>query len=71
MASTNEVVIACAGSGKTTYLVDRALADPTKRALIITYTNENLREIKSRLWHESAGNHASRRVHDDLRVPAA
>lgn len=58
MASTNEVVIACAGSGKTTYLVDRALADPTKRALIITYTNENLREIKSRLWHESAGNHA-------------
>ncbi|MBB0992762.1 UvrD-helicase domain-containing protein [Dietzia sp. SLG510A3-3B2-2] len=55
MASTNEVVVACAGSGKTTYLLERALADPTKRGLIVTYTNENLREINSRLWQESTG----------------
>lgn len=57
MASTNEAVIACAGSGKTTYLVERALADPTRRTLIVTYTNENLREIHSRLWQESSGSH--------------
>lgn len=55
MASTDEVVIACAGSGKTTFLLERALADPSKRALIVTYTNENFREINSRLWKASGG----------------
>lgn len=55
MASANEAVIACAGSGKTTYLIERALEDPSKQVLIVTYTNENLREINSRLWQVSAG----------------
>lgn len=55
MASTDEVVIACAGSGKTTYLLERALADPSKRVLIITYTNENFGEINRRLWESSGG----------------
>jgi DNA helicase II / ATP-dependent DNA helicase PcrA len=53
MASRNEAVIAAAGSGKTEYLLDAALAESSKRALIITYTNENLREINSRLWDMS------------------
>ena len=57
MPSENEVVVACAGSGKTTYLLKRALEDPTKRTLIVTYTNENLREINAGLWRESSGNH--------------
>lgn len=57
MASANEVVIACAGSGKTTFLLQRSLADPVKRTLIVTYTNENHREIKARLWRASAGDH--------------
>src|SRR5689334_23030018 len=50
MPSANEVVIAAAGSGKTKRLIDEALADRSKRVLIVTYTRENLREIESRLW---------------------
>lgn len=55
MTSANEAVIACAGSGKTTYLIERALEDPSKQVLIVTYTNENLREINSKLWQASEG----------------
>lgn len=55
MASANEVVVAAAGSGKTTFLLERALSDPARRALIITYTNESLCEINSRLWESSKG----------------
>lgn len=58
MASENEAVIACAGSGKTTYLIRRALEDPSKQVLIVTYTNENLREINSLLWEKAEGRHA-------------
>lgn len=54
MPSPNEVVIAAAGSGKTALLIERALADRTKRVLITTYTRENLREIERRLW-DAAG----------------
>ena len=54
MASANEAVFASAGSGKTSYLIDHALSEPDKRVLLVTYTNENLREINARLW--SAGN---------------
>ena len=55
MTSTNEVIIAAAGSGKTEYLLETALADPAVRSLIVTYTNENLREINSRLWAKAGG----------------
>ncbi len=55
MASANEAVIAAAGSGKTEYLLEAALADPSKRSLIVTYTNENLHELQSRLWAKTAG----------------
>lgn len=55
MASANEAIIAAAGSGKTEYILDAALADPSVRSLIVTYTNENLREIDSRLWRKVGG----------------
>lgn len=47
--SKNRVVIASAGSGKTTRLVEEALAQGGRPTLIVTYTNENLRNIRSRL----------------------
>jgi DNA helicase-2/ATP-dependent DNA helicase PcrA len=55
MPSSNEAIIAAAGSGKTEYLLDAALADGSARSLVVTYTNENLREIDSRLWAKAGG----------------
>jgi len=45
----NLAIIAAAGSCKTQYIVDSALADTGKRVLITTYTNENLAQLVSRL----------------------
>lgn len=53
MPLPNEVIIAAAGSGKTSLLIEKALADRSKRVLITTYTRENLREIDRRLWDAS------------------
>ncbi|GAB6989894.1 DEAD/DEAH box helicase [Paenibacillus pini] len=44
--SINSVFIAAAGSGKTTFIVDDAISNPDKKILILTYTIENLIEIK-------------------------
>jgi DNA helicase II / ATP-dependent DNA helicase PcrA len=41
----NKLIIAAAGSGKTTYLVRRALDISSERVLITTYTEANKREI--------------------------
>ncbi|ACC42012.1 helicase [Mycobacterium marinum M] len=49
MPSNNRVIIAAAGARKTERVVDYALADPAKRTLIVTYTNENQREIIARI----------------------
>jgi superfamily I DNA/RNA helicase len=46
---SNLAVIAAAGSRKTQHIIDRVLADTTKRVLVTTYTNENLQQIVSRL----------------------
>lgn len=43
----NTVVIAAAGSRKTTYLVELAIDNPEKRVVILTYTIENYNQIKS------------------------
>lgn len=49
------LIIACAGSGKTTHLVSRALAHQRNlRTLIVTYTNQNRSIIEDRL-HEKMG----------------
>lgn len=42
----NKLVLACAGSGKTTYIIEEALKTKTEKILITTYTNENLDQIK-------------------------
>jgi len=45
----NTAIIAAAGARKTQSVIDAALADPTQRVLITTYTNENLRQITRRI----------------------
>ncbi|NTG32404.1 UvrD-helicase domain-containing protein [Agrobacterium rhizogenes] len=48
MSGPNKLVIAAAGSGKTTYLVRQALAAGPKRVLITTYTESNEEEIRQK-----------------------
>ncbi|RFS84139.1 DNA helicase II [Actinomadura spongiicola] len=45
----NLAVIAAAGSRKTQHIVDCVLSMPDQRALVTTYTNENLHELQNRL----------------------
>ncbi|MHA1305104.1 MAG: UvrD-helicase domain-containing protein, partial [Candidatus Heimdallarchaeaceae archaeon] len=52
---SNQIVIAAAGSGKTTYLVAESLRDRTSRTLITTYTIENLNQIRSYLIEKYGG----------------
>ena len=46
--STHKVIIAAAGSGKTTHIIREALENPDAKILITTYTIENTEEIKSK-----------------------
>lgn len=50
MIGPNKLVIAAAGSGKTTYLVRQALAVGQKRVLITTYTESNEEEIRRKFF---------------------
>ncbi len=54
-SSKNKVVIACAGSGKTTRLVKEALAHPNRRIAMVTYTNNNAREINKKFGELNSG----------------
>lgn len=54
LSNKNKVIIACAGSGKTSYIVEKALKLKRARVLVTTYTNENLDQIKS-FFIEKAG----------------
>jgi DNA helicase-2/ATP-dependent DNA helicase PcrA len=54
-SSENRVVIACAGSGKTTRLVSESLAGRDRRIAIVTYTNNNIREIIKRFGELNSG----------------
>jgi putative ATP-dependent endonuclease of OLD family len=47
---SNKLVIAAAGSGKTTFLVNQALEDSSKRVLITTYTENNGAEIRKKIF---------------------
>ena len=47
--SQNKLMIAAAGSGKTTYLVTKALEVSGENVLITTYTEENEREIRRKI----------------------
>lgn len=51
----NRVIVACAGSGKTTRLVDQALANGDRRIAVITYTNNNAREIITKFGQRNSG----------------
>jgi DNA helicase-2/ATP-dependent DNA helicase PcrA len=51
---SNDAIIAGAGSAKTQYLIDRALANENERIVITTYTTENLDHIRARI-HERVG----------------
>ena len=44
--NSNRAIIACAGSGKTTFVVQKAIKQTSGRVLITTYTNENIDQIK-------------------------
>jgi DNA helicase II / ATP-dependent DNA helicase PcrA len=50
MMGPNKLVIAAAGSGKTTYLVRQALAVEKNRVLITTYTESNEEEIRRKFF---------------------
>lgn len=50
MMGSNKLVIAAAGSGKTTYLVRQALAVENSRVLITTYTESNEEEIRRKFF---------------------
>jgi DNA helicase-2/ATP-dependent DNA helicase PcrA len=54
-SSESRVIIACAGSGKTTRLVDEALDNRTCRIALVTYTNNNMREISERFAQQNSG----------------
>jgi DNA helicase-2/ATP-dependent DNA helicase PcrA len=54
-SSENKVIIACAGSGKTTWLVKEALANRDRRIVFVTYTNNNTREIIKRFGELNSG----------------
>lgn len=46
----NEIIIAAAGGGKTTRIVQRSLADPRRRVALVTYTNNNVGELHKRFY---------------------
>lgn len=48
----NRLVIAAAGSGKTSYLVSEALDNPDRRVLITTFTQANEAEIRKKIIEE-------------------
>jgi DNA helicase-2/ATP-dependent DNA helicase PcrA len=50
MSSTNSVIISAAGGGKTTRIVNNALACSAERSLLLTYTDNNIGELKKRFY---------------------
>lgn len=50
MTRENKIVIAAAGSGKTTYLVNEAMKIKDQRVLITTYTESNEAEIRQKFF---------------------
>ena len=50
MQSKNKILIAAAGSGKTTTIVKLAISKPQEKIAIITYTNNNFAEIQKKFY---------------------
>lgn len=51
--SMNKIIIASAGSGKTTSIVTDSLANSYQKILIVTYTNNNLFEIENKFYENN------------------
>src|SRR4051812_2110869 len=51
----NLAIIAAAGAGKTQTIIDRVIAAPNERALILTYTTQNQLQIEQRLHAQAGG----------------
>lgn len=49
MQLNNKVIISAAGSGKTSFIVEQALEKANQKNLILTYTTDNLGEIKKNI----------------------
>lgn len=54
-SDNNKVVIASAGSGKTTSLVNEAMSRSNTKIAILTYTNNNIKEIKNKFYAKPGG----------------
>jgi DNA helicase II / ATP-dependent DNA helicase PcrA len=55
LSNKNKLVIACAGAGKTTRLVREALTHCDRRIVMVTYTNNNVREINKKFGELNSG----------------
>ena len=53
MPSASRIVISAAGGGKTTRVVDQALANDSGITALITYTRNNVREIQLKAYGRS------------------
>lgn len=52
---SNRAIVAAAGSGKTATIIEEALGVTSGRVLIVTFTNENQRQIISRIERQAGG----------------
>lgn len=50
---SNKIIVASAGSRKTTYIVKEALSSPTDSILILTYTIDNINQIRNSIIREN------------------
>jgi len=53
LSNKNKIIVASAGSGKTTYIIEEALTLKGQRVLVTTYTNENLDQIKAYFFEKN------------------
>jgi len=63
--NNNKLIIAAAGSGKTTYLIEQALKVKEENALITTYTEANEEEIRKK-FIEKKGLYSAQYYHSNL-----
>ena len=53
MPSDNKIIVAAAGAGKTTKIISNALSSPDRRTAIVTYTLNNVGEIKKKFYENN------------------
>ena len=57
--NNNKLIIAAAGSGKTSHLIEEAIKNREKKVLITTYTQANEAEIKKKIIEQDYNTTAS------------